>query len=182
MKSCEHDTTRRYSDINDFLADLKTAHASFTNKLNSWEIREDGTLIVNTFIDDNYKEYISDVSRLVISEGIKEIPRNAFKGFQFKEAQLPHSLEVINLGAFEMCKTLNDIKFEKCSNLKRIEKKSFSMCILLETVNFSMCKSLCLIEDRAFWYCKSLKNVILPDNSITDVCETAFKDSSFIFK
>lgn len=179
MKSCEHDTTRRYSDINDFLADLKTAHASFTNKLNSWEIREDGTLIVNTFIDDNYKEYISDVSRLVISEGIKEIPRNAFKGFQFKEAQLPHSLEVIDLGAFEMCKTLNDIKFEKCSNLKRIGKKSFSMCISLETVNFSMCKSLCLIEDRAFWYCKSLKNVILPDNSITDVCKTAFKDSSF---
>ena len=111
MKSCEYDTTKRYLDINDFLADLKAAHASFTNKLNSWEIREDGTLIVNTFIDDNYKEYISDVSRLVISEGIKEIPQNAFKGFQFKEAQLPYSLEVIDSGAFEMCKTLTILYF-----------------------------------------------------------------------
>ena len=111
MKSCEYDTTKRYLDINDSLADLKAAHASFTNKLNSWEIREDGTLIVNTFIDDNYKEYISDVSRLVISEGIKEIPQNAFKGFQFKEAQLPYSLEVIDSGAFEMCKTLTILYF-----------------------------------------------------------------------
>lgn len=179
MKSCAYNTAERYSDINDFLADVKAAYAAFTDTLNSWEIREDGTLIINKFIDNNYKECISDVSHLVISEGIKEIPQNAFKGFQFKEVRLPHSLEVINSGAFEMCKMLNDIKFEKCSNLKRIGKKAFSMCISVESIDFSICKSLCLIEDRAFWYCKSLKNVILPDSSITDVCKTAFKDSNY---
>lgn len=181
MKSCAYNTAERYSDINDLLADVKDAYTAFKDNQNSWEIREDGTLIVNTFIDDKYKECISDVSRLVISEGIKEIPQNAFKGFQFKEIRLPHSLEIINSSAFEMCKTLNYVNFEKCINLKRIGKKAFSMCISLKSADLPKCKSLCLIEDRAFWYCKSLENVFLPDNSIMSMCKTAFKDSSFYF-
>lgn len=95
MKSCSYDISKRYSDINDFLVDIKHTYVSFEENINPWEFLDDGTLIINNFKNDNYKEYAADAGNLIISEGISVIPPKAFKGFQIKSVRFPYSLKCI---------------------------------------------------------------------------------------
>ncbi len=180
MKSCSYDIKQRYSDINTFLDDVNNVCVSFEESIMPWQFLDDGTLIVNSFENDNYKEYISDVFNLVISEGITEIPPKAFKGFQLKSVRFPYSLKSIESEAFWGCKLLETIDFEKCYNLEKICKKAFSMCISLVEINLMECKKLKIIGDRAFWYCKSISKIGLPENSLAIINETAFKDCNLI--
>lgn len=179
MKSCAYDVGIRYKDVSEFLVDLKHAYVSFDENVKPWIYKNDGTLIINKFDNDDYKEYISDVSKVVISEGISIIPIKAFKGFQVKSVELPYSIKIIEKEAFWGCKLLEQIAFEKCYCLEKIGKKAFSMCISLGCIDLSFCKKLKLIDDKAFWYCKSLLSVNLPEKSFVKISETAFKDCDY---
>lgn len=179
MKSCAYDTRKRYVDINEFLIDLKHAYISFKENIEPWVFKNDGTLIINNFDNRDYKEFISEISKVVISEGISIIPESSFKGFQIKSVRLPYSIRNIEKEAFWGCKFLEKIDFQRCYNLEKIGKKAFSMCITLKEIDLSVCKNLKSIENKAFWYCKSVSNVILPERSLVSISETAFKDCKY---
>lgn len=182
MKACRNDVKERYQNITDFLVDIKEVYTSFQNTKKPWEITEDQTLIINSFIDDSYKQYGACIDKLVISEGVREIPENAFREFRLTEVFFPYSLEQINQSAFELCRTLKSVHFEKCINLRSIEKRAFSMCLSIEKVDLINCEKLLLIQNKAFGFCKNLKDVQFSKKAEISICKTAFKESCVYIK
>lgn len=176
MKACSYERTNRYSDINDFVVDIKRIGKSFEENVSPWEFFDDGTMIINNFENDDYKEYASHISNLIISEGVSIIPQKAFKGFQIKSVKFPHSLNNIEKEAFWGCKLLESADFQKCTELKEIGKKAFSMCISLNKIDLSKCNKIKKIDDKAFWFCKSILSIELAEHSVIHISETAFKD------
>lgn len=166
MKACEYDAEKRYSNIGDFLIDIKIANSIYAQCMPPCEFRNNGTLIINSFGNLYYKDFINETHKLIISESIKEIPQGAFRGFKMCEVIFPHSLEIINNDAFERCKFLERVVFPPENNLKEIKKKAFSMCISLHEIDFSNCEQLKNIENRAFWYCGLDTNIIMPNQLI----------------
>ena len=166
MKACEYDTRKRYSQIDDFLVDIKLANSAYAEAMPSWEIRSNGTLIINSFDDLRYRDFIDVTHKLLLSDSIKEIPQGAFRGFKAFEVRFPRSLEIINDEAFERCKYLERVEFPSESNLQEIRKKAFSMCISLHKVDLSNCEHLKFVDDRAFWLCRpDIKLVVLAQES-----------------
>ena len=177
MKACEYDFKDRYNDVTTFLADIKTVNSLFLNSNRTWKLSDDGLMTLKSFSDTSYKNFKDCVNRLVISDGVTEIPENAFRDFQLTEVFLPFSLKKISQSAFEMCRSLKYIHFEKCRKLKIIEKRAFSMCFSLENADLSNCENLSFINDRAFGLCKNLKEINFSEQSEKIfISSTAFKN------
>lgn len=176
MKACAYDVKDRYNDVTALIADLKTINSLFLNSNRTWKLSDDGIMTVNSFSDTSYKNFKDCVNSLVISDGVTEIPENAFRDFRLTEVFLPFSLKKISRSAFEMCRSLKYIHFEKCRKLKIIEKRAFSMCFSLENADLSNCQSLSFINDRAFGFCKNLKDITISRKSEIVISSTAFKN------
>ncbi len=116
----------------------------------------------------------SEVQTIEISEGIKSIGVNAFKGSTLlKSVVLPSSLEKLVGGCFENCTSLTTVSFRNdTSNLKVIGNGAFRGCSKL--TKFDVPSSVYTIEHGAFSGCTSIKSI-----NITVSDKTSFYDLVF---
>lgn len=138
-------------------------------------------------------ELRKQVSKIIISEGVTEIPQEAF--FWFEEArsvEIADSVVAIRKSAFSACKKLEYIDlpqnltileaqaFMTCTGLKEISipegikstpYRLFYNCASLKTVNLP--QTLTKVGEETFAYCKSLESIIFPD-SVTEIDHCVF--------
>ena len=125
------------------------------------------------------KCYGSNITSVVIPEGVKEIGKEAFDHCRgLKSVTLPAGI-CIGYHAFERCEaietvilgensTIGECAFEFCESLQSIEipkgctlkKGAFSYCRKLESVTLP--EGLKIIPDKCFSVCESLANINFP--------------------
>lgn len=96
--------------------------------------------------------------KVVIEEGIKEIPAHALEKLKAEEIVLPNSLEIIGEDAFSEAKIK---KVTIPASVNKIESCAFYKCDNLKQVSFKS-KALKDIGSDAFYGCVSLKKVCIP--------------------
>ena len=127
-------------------------------------------------INPPWYSYRTQITRVVIEEGVTSIGGNAFENPEdgsfypaLKEVVLADSVETIKYGAFRYCKSLTTVQYGK--GLKTIGDYAFYHCEklgsplfpdVLETIGFC-----------AFTSCDNMSSVVLPD-SVTRVDGSAF--------
>ena len=135
-------------------------------------------------IDDNYvigigdgAFYKSNISEIVIPEGVKTIGNYAFGECRLlSKVNLPSTLEGLGVGAFQDCTELQKVSIPK--NVKIISTSTFSGCTKLLNVN--MYTGVESIGSMAFANCVALKGVVIP-GSVKNIGTYAF-DSCFGLK
>ena len=156
----------------------------------TWKITSDGTLTignrasgvtVNFQSASNYvwKEYSDVVTKIVISDNIRNIPEHAFSGMEnVKEVSLGNKIEKIQEFAFWNCPKLEEIALP--SSLIEISEDAFRNCSALKYVYFHKDCKLTVIPDRAFQGCGLIE--LTTPSSLTTIEFDAFKDCSDLRK
>ena len=130
------------------------------------------------------EQYMLDISKLVIGEGITNFGGDVFgKIIGLKCVELPGSLERLGCGSFSGCVNLESVLipdnitvvpgyiFYGCENMKnivlpddvvKISNNAFDTCSRLESINLKD-TAVRVIDTRAFLCCRKLKRVELPD-------------------
>ena len=122
-------------------------------------------------INDGALSSRDTLKKAIISNGIREIGKNAFENCNsLEEVQLPDSLLTIGECAFACCNTLKKIIIPK--NVKKIGESAFQGCPSLEEVQLP--DSLLTIGKYAFTCCNTLKKIIIPEN-VTEIESKAFE-------
>ena len=111
--------------------------------------------------DNDRWESECQIKRLVISEGIRDIMRNAFYNCKsLEQVFFPSTLKMIGNYAFEYCNNLREINFSE--GLVSIGEHAFDSCYNLK--NITLPNSLISIGKGAFAQCRSLSKIIIPGN------------------
>ncbi len=101
----------------------------------------------------------SNLKRVVIPEGVKEIQSGAFMYCQeLEDVTLPSTLEKIADHAFYSCKKLDGLTLP--ANLDQIGANAFAYCSALTELRFP--DALTTIDEGAFYGCSGLLHVELP--------------------
>ena len=119
-------------------------------------------------IDYDWHELSSDVTSIVMEEGITRIPNMAFYGFEgVTEVSLSSTVKSIGALAFWSC---NFSTLELPEGLENIESYAFSMCKKLEACEIS--PTVTTLDDGVFYDCVNLSSLILHEGlkSIGDGC------------
>lgn len=141
-----------------------------------WDYK-DGTLILtgtgnmydytatleNYYVDTDvpYYDGLSNVKKVVVSEGITGIGKCAFAYFKKLETvELPSTLTTIGNNAFTECGKLKTINIPE--GVKVIPFGCFDSCYSLKTM--SLPQSVETIDNNAFLYCVSLQYIDIPQN------------------
>ena len=187
-----------YCDENTAAEDFVTEHsipAEITRKSTNGNIGEnitwelsDGVLTLSGEGDmEDYAFFgftYNKVQKIVVNEGITSIGANSFVGFAYvTEVELADSIETIEHGAFNMCRSIETLKlpeslrviedqaFSECCSLKEVDfpeglekigKCAFECCEELETVN--LLTRIERIDDQAFSLCTKLSGVFIPSS------------------
>ncbi|MGN0030034.1 MAG: leucine-rich repeat domain-containing protein [Marinilabiliaceae bacterium] len=169
-----------------------------------WTLTDEGVLTVGAdyewadfgfTCEDEWKDYLTNVRRVVVEDGVTKIGANAFDGcVNATGITLPESLSEIGNYAFNNCESLSDIRipanvkstgicaFEGCAaltgiglpeGLTEISAGLFHDCESLTSI--SIPKNVTLIGNAAFTGCSSMKSVELPEG-LTKIDEAAFED------
>lgn len=142
-----------------------------------------------------WKNYVNDITSLVIEKGITKIGSYSFKYLKnITDVVIPEGVTAIYKEAFFNCNELvsislpsslisiGDLAFYNCvslesiiipENVKTIENSSFQNCKKL--VSISLPSKLKIIKGGAFGSCESLESIIIPEN-VTTIEGAAFKD------
>lgn len=160
------------------IEDNKDRISRFSDKLTEMDGKETiedkttetkGLKIVDDILIKANNKNITSVN---IPDGIKYIRAQAFAYCEdLKKINIPNSVNVIGISAFEGCKSLTTVDIP--DSIKAIEQGLFKLCDKLTTVNIP--NSVTLINISAFLGCKSLTKVNIP-NSVTEIEDFAFKD------
>lgn len=131
--------------------------------------------------------YDSNVSRVIISEGIKTIGSNAFadaRGLYY--IYIPSSVTTIGENIFSECSALNEIEVsEQNSRFSSFEgnlydkdkKKLLAFSMGGGARDFSLIEGVEEIKDYVFYQCKSINKLTLP-STLKTIGELAFVGSS----
>ena len=120
------------------------------------------------FKDDN------ELTKIIISEGVKYIEGSAFKNCRnLTEVKLPTTIVIIDPCAFEGCSNLKEITLPK--KLTEIKYSTFENCYKLETVR--MPERLEKLGFSAFSDCGALKNITIPEG-LTTIARGVFSRSA----
>ena len=148
-----------------------------------------------------WAQFRSQITRIVIDEGITSIGKYAFIktsirdldlsvcssltciserafsniGTDFVSVTFPESLEEIGEAAFSGA-GFTEVDLTKCKILHTLGDEAFGYCSNLKSVNILECESLKEIGKSCFYSCQKLKDIKLP-NSITSVKDAAFTDT-----
>ena len=105
-----------------------------------------------------------NVRRVVIPEGISEIPSQAFyECTALKSVKIPSTVKIIGRNAFQGCSSLVEIAFP--TGLEKIDQYGFSQCTALESIRI---EGRTTIKNYAFTHCSSLREVELGDSVTFD--------------
>ena len=91
--------------------------------------------------------------------------------YELENITIPNSIINIEEFAFESCKNLKSVIFEKGSKLTSIENNVFEDCTSL--ISIEIPSSVTNIGDSAFLRCDSLENITIP-SSVTNIGDSAF--------
>lgn len=127
-----------------------------------------GTLTVKNQNSFPSHDYILYVKKVVISEGITEIPEAAFKSSALEEIKLPTTMKTIGKEAFIYCNNLKAVTIP--NGVTEIKDSCFNQCTKLE--NLVLPSQLKSIGANAF-YMAPITSVSIPD-SVTDIGAWAF--------
>lgn len=112
----------------------------------------------------------ASVTRLMVGEGVRELPAEVFRGFvSIREVVLPVSLVKVGDAAFYGCTTLKNITFG--GSISKIGDAAFCGCRALEVADLP--HSLTSIGDKAFAHCISLHTVLV-GRSLMSIGKAAF--------
>lgn len=172
----------------------------------TWSYADGVLTISGTGAMDDYKnadrpweELRSEITTIVVEEGITSIGAYAFQYFlAAKQVLLPQSLTRIGEYAFSFCYVLEDLKlpdgvisigagaFEQCKALKRVEipagvteiqERTFNCALALEEVVLPA--GVTVIGPCAFERCSALCSVQLP-STLTTLSERAFSSCTVL--
>ena len=123
------------------------------------------------YSDDN-----TEITALVIPEGVTSIGRAAFSGWSvLPSVTIPNSVTSIGNSAFESCSGLTSITIP--NSVTSIGDFAFRDCSGLTSITIP--NSVTSIGDWAFWGCSSLYSVTIP-NSVTSIGSSAFAYCSWL--
>ena len=148
-----------------------------------------------------WAQFRSQITRIVIDEGITSIGKYAFIktsirdldlsvcssltciserafsniGTDFVSVTFPESLEEIGEAAFSGA-GFTEVDLTKCKILHTLGDEAFGYCSNLKSVNILECESLREIGRSCFYSCQKLEDIKLP-NSITSIKDAAFTDT-----
>lgn len=132
--------------------------------------------------------FVSDISSLVIEEGVTELDADAFHGLRYlKSVSIPKSVTVIGENAFSGCSALSEVYLQDLRNWCEIDfdnefsnplsngaalfvgNQIITDCILPDGVT--------QIKPYAFYSSATLNSVIVPEG-VTQIAASAFQHSS----
>lgn len=175
----------------------------YINDLASWcsiEIDDEGNVFDH--FESKGKLYLKGVlvEDLVIPDGVTQIGRNAFAGYEsLKSVVIPDSVRIIKRGAFENCRNLRKVLLS--NNLTEIGDEAFRSCESLSGITLpeslqrigaaafydshitgiKILQNVTRIGESAFAGCSSLKYAELPDH-LERIPECLFSDCSMLKK
>ena len=170
----------------------------------TWTLTSDGVLTISgnrSMQDKNTYEwanYANQITRVVVENGITNIPVEAFSGYsklesvsignavtvigenafancsKLKNVTFPASVTEIGVGAFWNCTSLKDVSFASGSKLEILGGSAFQGSGLTKV---TLPSSLQKIGNYAYMECASLTEAILPEGLVI-IGENAFQDCS----
>lgn len=146
----------------------------------TWELTSDGTLTLtgsgkmkNNISFAPWKNYVENISNVIINEKITSIGVKAFKGCSaLTRIDLPAGITVIGNSAFENCTSLSNVVFP--ASLESIGEWAFAGCTLLDFAELP--EGLTWVGGSAFEGCKSLVSLKELPAGITWINGQVFKD------
>ena len=170
----------------------------------TWTLTSDGVLTIsgNRSMQDKstyeWANYANQITRVVVENGITNIPVEAFSGYsklesvsignavtvigenafancsKLKNVTFPASVTEIGVGAFWNCTSLKDVSFASGSKLEILGGSAFQGSGLTKV---TLPSSLQKIGNYAYMECASLTEAILPEGLVI-IGENAFQDCS----
>ena len=108
---------------------------------------------------------------LIIPDDVEYISDYAFQDANITSLHLPNNLKVINVHAFDGCKSLSGT-LSLPESLESIEDYAFNGCSML-TGHLTIPSKITTIPNYCFYYCGGLEGLTLPDG-ITSIGASAF--------
>ena len=102
----------------------------------------------------------SELTSVVIPNSVTYIGDYAFSFCNFKTINIPGSVECLEDGAFQDCRSLTTVKIGE--GVKVIKERAFQDCCSLTTVKIG--EGVKVIKEGAFRRCTSLESISLPDS------------------
>ncbi len=119
----------------------------------------------------------SEITEIILSENITEIPAYAFRDcVSLTAITIPEKVTKINKNAFSGCVKLKTITIP--ARVTLIDDYAFNGCTDLETVTYAGTPKLKTIGTRAFADCPKLATVTIPE-SVTTIGASAFTNTAF---
>lgn len=127
---------------------------------------------------DGYGQFqnCSNLSNVIIGDGITSIPRGCFSGCAIKAIVIPDSVIELGETAFSNCKSLKNITLSK--SIKKIPNSCFSSCGF-ETFSIPDDSSIEELENVVFESCNNLKTVYI-GKSVNKIGPGCFAANSYI--
>ena len=126
-----------------------------------------------SYVPTNFMNNSQEIFQLVLPKHIEHIRRTAFSWSQLKEIIINDNCKHINDGAFVYCDWLQQIHFDKTSQLEEIGDSCFDACVSLKRITLP--DSLKLIKTNAFGRTSSLEYCSIGNH--TSIEEGAFVNS-----
>ncbi|WWR18238.1 leucine-rich repeat protein [Lachnospiraceae bacterium JLR.KK009] len=122
-----------------------------------------------------FDEKKQELTKVTISAGITEIPKDLFKGCaKLEEVVFPNSLEKLGRESFKGCVKLANVEFPE--NLEEIGYYAFMGCTSLKSIHFPLKTN--FIYEGAFMECTALEQITFEDGESSQQCslnDTAFE-------
>lgn len=146
-----------------------------------WSLDEDGTLTISgtgnmtdftTTAKVEWSSYRSDITKVVVQEGITSLGKNAFRSCgELSEVSLPVGLNRIGVNAFRDCISLENITIP--DTVTTIDDSAFRGCEALTDIKIS--NGLEYIGTEAFAECVSLTQIKIP-KTVEEMGDEVFAD------
>ncbi len=128
------------------------------------KVDENGKINDSAFVNN------TDITSIIIPEGVTEIGNFAFKKCtNLTSVTISSTVETIGEQAFNGCTKLSSITIP--STVKIVSKKAFYECTELNSL--TILNGVQKIQDSAFGYCNNLQSVTIP-SSVTNIGSSAF--------
>lgn len=121
-----------------------------------------------TVIGEKVFEHVKNLGKLIVSDTVEEIGKEAFTGTSLEMLELPASLKRINERAFYSCRQLKEIRLH--SGLEVIGKEAFNMTAIR---NIIIPETVTELGKEAFDSCYVLRDISVPA-SVKSIGEKCF--------
>ena len=112
----------------------------------------------------------SDVTHVVIPDGVRHIGTGAFSGYKkLISIRIPAGVTKIQEGAFSYCENLSSV--EVPDSVEKIGERAFFNCKKLASVRLP--DQITEIKEATFFECSSLTSIVIPEG-VTKIGESAF--------